>query len=117
MYLEALVAQGKRSEALEALGGVRCAPVGGEEEDDDPSPSPPPRIEDEASLSERVGSMLPYTRRRKAERMARLSFESGLHDEAERYYRGLLRSFPDQWTYWMALVECSCFVAREGGGG
>ncbi len=48
--------------------------------------------------------------------MARLPYESGLHDEAESYYRELLMSFPDQWTYWMALVECSCFVARGGEG-
>ena len=117
VYLEALLVQGKRSEALEALGGIRCAPVGGEEENDDLSSAPPlPRIEDETSVSERVGSMLPYTRRRKAERMARLSYESGLHDEAESYYRELLMSFPDQWTYWMGLVECSCFVARGGEG-
>jgi tetratricopeptide (TPR) repeat protein len=136
VYLDALVAGGKRSEALRALRGVRCAPPSnargegerGEEEDggdgdgddDDDRPPPagplPPRIDDESCVSGRVGSMLPYTRRRRAENMARLCRELGLRDEAEGHYRELLKSFPDQWTYWTALVECSCTVVAAGGG-
>ncbi|KAL3810999.1 hypothetical protein ACHAXA_006551 [Cyclostephanos tholiformis] len=47
--------------------------------------------------------------------MARLSYELGMHDDAERYYRELLLSFPDQWTYWIALIESTCFARGEGG--
>ena len=118
VYIETLLDQDKLSEALEVLSTkIDCTPMIAAADNDDSkgplldnSTTALPQIDDEDTLQNHVGSMLPYTQRRKLERCAQLSLKLGLLDKAEGYYRELLHVFPDQWTYWMGLVRSSCVV-------
>lgn len=120
VYLETLLVQGKKLEALEVLKNIPCTPMigdgyGGDSGDDHLHPSDGDDdsslrhgIDDEDTIKNHVGSMLRYTQRTKLERLARLSQDLCLFEDAQGYYQELLRAFPDQWTYWMGLVESSC---------
>jgi N-terminal acetyltransferase B complex non-catalytic subunit len=115
IYLESLLVQGKKSEALEVLKNIQCTPMIGDGGNDlhstttaDGEDSQMHEIFDEETVLNHVGSMLRYTRRKKLERLAQLSHELGMFENAEGYYRELLRVFPDQWTYWKGLVKTSC---------
>ena len=106
VYLETLLVQGKRQEAIEALQKVQCTPMPGSEDGAGDS-SVMPRIDDEDTIENHVGSMLPYTQRRKFERLAIISFEMDRFDASAGYYKELLGAFPDQWSYWQGLIDCS----------
>jgi len=115
VYLETLLVQGKKAEALDVLKRIQGTPMmsgvasgssSGDGENTDKN-STLPQIDDEHTIENHVGSILPYTQRKKLERMAQLSQELGMYDQAEGYYRELLGVFPDQWTYWLGLVD-SC---------
>lgn len=113
IYLEALLVQGKKLEALEVLKNIQCTPmlgdgVGLHPTNDDGVGAPRHEIDDEDTIKNHVGSMLRYTRRKKLERLAQWSHELDMFEDAEGYYRELLIAFPDQWTYWMGLVESAC---------
>jgi len=119
VYLETLLVQGKKAEGLEVLKNIGCTPMvasgdgsGGGGSDGSTSNNALPQIDDEDTIENHVGSMLPYTQRKKLERCAQLSMELGMVDQVEGYYRELLHVFPDQWTYWMGLVD-SCCVKME----
>eukprot|EP00584_Thalassiosira_punctigera_P018521 CAMPEP_0172556692 /NCGR_PEP_ID=MMETSP1067-20121228/68321_1 /TAXON_ID=265564 ORGANISM="Thalassiosira punctigera, Strain Tpunct2005C2" /NCGR_SAMPLE_ID=MMETSP1067 /ASSEMBLY_ACC=CAM_ASM_000444 /LENGTH=103 /DNA_ID=CAMNT_0013345567 /DNA_START=3 /DNA_END=311 /DNA_ORIENTATION=+ len=71
VHLEALLVQGKKREALEALGKIRGTPMsGGGGDPGSGDAGAAPRIDDEHTIENRVGSMLPYTQRKKLERTA-----------------------------------------------
>jgi N-terminal acetyltransferase B complex non-catalytic subunit len=115
VYLETLLVQGKKLEALDVLKNIYCTPMVGDSNtglppttDGDEDSSRRHGIVDEGTINNHVGSMLRYTRRKQLERMAQLSHELDMFTNAEGYYRELLLAFPDQWTYWMGLVESSC---------
>ncbi|KAL7550873.1 hypothetical protein ACHAWF_016001 [Thalassiosira exigua] len=115
-HLATLLVQDKKEEALAVLARIRGAPmVGGDSgatADTTHGDRGAPRIDDENTILDRVGSILPYPRRKKLERMAELCAELGRRDEAEGHYRELLRAYPDQWSYWLGLAEV---CARKGG--
>lgn len=115
VYLETLLVQGKKLEALEVLKNIQCTPMVGDGNtglppitDGNEVSSRRHEIVDEDTIQNHVGSMLRYTRRKKLERMAQLTHELDMFTDAEGCYRELLLAFPDQWTYWMGLVESSC---------
>ena len=96
----------KKSEALEVLKNIQCTLMIGDGGNDlhstktaDGEDSRMHEISDEETILNHVGSMLRYTRRKKLERLAQLSHELGMFENAEGYYRELLRAFPDQWTF------------------
>ena len=68
-----------------------------------------PRIDDERTIEDHAGSILPYTGRRRLERRARLSSET----DKEACYRELLGPYRDQWTYWKGLVDSSCVAMDD----
>ena len=103
VYLETLLVQGKRSETIEALQKIQGTPMPGGEDGDS---SVMPRIDDEDTIDNHVGSLLPYTQRKKFERLATISFEMDRFDASAGYYKELLGAFPDQWSYWQGLIEC-----------
>ena len=116
VYLETLLVQDKKNEALEVLKSmIQGTPMtgGSGSSDDDASGGNAeddnnvvvPQIDDEHTIENHVGSMLPYTQRKKLERCAQLSLELGMYADAEGYYRELLTAFPDQWTYWLGLID------------
>jgi len=112
VYLETLLVQDKKNEALEVLKNLQCTPmIAGNDNNNDNNILP--QINDEDTINNHVGSMMPYTQRKKLERMAKLSLEIGMFDQAEGYYRELLDVFPDQWTYWLGLID-SCVKIEDG---
>jgi len=111
VYLETLLVQDKKNEALEVLKNIQCTSmIAGSDNTDN---NVLPQINDEDTINNHVGSMMPYTQRKKLERMAKLSLELGMHDQAEGYYRELLDVFPDQWTYWLGMID-SCVKIEDG---
>eukprot|EP00970_Alexandrium_tamarense_P001268 scaffold131_cov206-Alexandrium_tamarense.AAC.8 len=125
VYLETLLAQGKKEEALDALREIPCSPLvmgtengnnNNNNNNNSDATSVLPQIDDEFTIENHVGSILPYTQRRKLQRMAKLALELGKYDEAEGWYKELLVVFPDQWTYWLGLVD-SCVVMGSGATG
>jgi len=116
VYLETLLHQHKKEEALEALKGIPCSPMTHVIGDDDSGGNGAdtntndntcvlPQIHDEHTIENHIGSVLPYTQRKKLERLSEIALELGKYEESARGYRELLRAFPDQWTYWMGLVD------------
>mmetsp|Transcript_21056 Transcript_21056/g.34228 ORF Transcript_21056/g.34228 Transcript_21056/m.34228 type:complete len:939 (+) Transcript_21056:270-3086(+) len=117
VYLETLLVQDKKREALEAIAKIRGTPMscGDGDAQSTSDDNHVPQIDDEHTIENHVGSLLPYTQRKKLERMAGLSRELGMHGEAEGCYRELLLAFPDQWTYWLGLLDaCSALTDEEG---
>jgi tetratricopeptide (TPR) repeat protein len=113
IYLETLAVQNKSEEMLEALRGINCHPlvVDGEASSADDAI---PQIHDEHTIENHVGTILPYTQRKKLEQMSEIALKLGKFDEAEGWYRELLGVFPDQWTYWMGLID-SCVIKSLDG--
>ncbi|KAL9187567.1 hypothetical protein ACHAXT_001670 [Thalassiosira profunda] len=112
VYLETLLVQGKKVEALEVLKSIQGTPMTNSDaksNDDTMTDQIMPQIDDEDTIENHVGSILPYTQRKKLERLAQLSLELGMYEEAESHYRELLVAFPDQWSYWLGLVD-SCVL-------
>jgi len=102
---------------LEAIAKIRGTPMscGDGDAQSTSDDNHVPQIDDEHTIENHVGSLLPYTQRKKLERMAGLSRELGMHGEAEGCYRELLLAFPDQWTYWLGLLDaCSALTDEEG---
>lgn len=108
-----LAVQNKSEEMLEALRGINCHPlvVDGEASSADDAI---PQIHDEHTIENHVGTILPYTQRKKLEQMSEIALELGKFDEAEGWYRELLGVFPNQWTYWMGLID-SCVIKSLDG--
>ena len=115
VYLQTLLDQGKKVEALETLKTIQCTPMivanddtnGNDNTTTNKNNNVLPQINDEHTIENHMGSLLPYTQRKKLERCAVLCQELGMFTDATGYYRELLNVFPDQWTYWMGLVD-SC---------
>lgn len=109
IYLETLLVQGKIQEALEALSGIDCSPLvmDGNDTNSGSDSSAIPQIHDEQTIENNMGTILPYTQRKKLEQMSILGLKLGKMKEVEGWYRQLLNVFPDQWTYWMGLVDSS----------
>lgn len=111
VYLETLLVQGKKDEALKVLETIECTPMLMDGEDKSLT-GVLPLIDDENTIETHVGSILPYTQRKKLERIASLSLEMSRHEQAEVCYRELLGCFPDQWTYWLGLVD-ACIAGEQ----
>ncbi len=111
VYLETLLVQGKKDEALKVLETVECTPMLMDGADKSLT-GVLPLIDDENTIETHVGSILPYTQRKKLERIASLSLEMSRHEQAEVCYRELLGCFPDQWTYWLGLVD-ACIAGEQ----
>jgi len=94
-----------KREALEALEKIRGTPMNSNGDPESTDSGLVPRIDDEHMIENHAGSMLPHTQRKKLERMAGLSLELGMRDEAVALYRELLMAFPDQWTYCLGLFD------------
>ncbi|KAL7519896.1 hypothetical protein ACHAWX_004650 [Stephanocyclus meneghinianus] len=115
VYLEALLMQNKLEDALEVLRGINCPPLimGSGDKDgdvDDNSNNCIPQIHDEDTIKNHTGTILPYTQRKKLEQMSKIALKLGKFEEAEGWFKELLTSFPDQWTYWLGLID-SCVLA------
>ena len=104
VYLETLLVQGKKDEALKVLETIECTPMLMEGADKSLT-GVLPLIDDENTIETHVGSILPYTQRKKLERIASLSLELSRYEQAEECYRELLGCFPDQWTFWLGLID------------
>ncbi len=111
VYLETLLAQGKKDEALKVLEAIECTPMLMDAADKSLT-GILPLIDDENTIETHVGSILPYTQRKKLERIASLSLELSRYEQAEECYRELLGCFPDQWTYWLGLVD-ACITGEK----
>ena len=111
VYLETLLVQGKKDEALNVLEAIECTPMLLDGVDKSLT-GVLPLIDDENTIETHVGSILPYTQRKKLERIASLSLELSRFEQAEECYRELLGCFPDQWTYWLGLVV-ACITAEQ----
>ena len=90
VYLETLSVQGKKAEALEALGKIQGTPMpsSGAATSDGPSTENNtllPQIDDEETIENHVGSILPASQRNKLEWLVQLSQELGMYQEAEGY--------------------------------
>jgi len=112
VYLETLLVQGKKDEALKVLEAIECTPMRMDGADKSLT-GVLPLIDDENTIETHVGSILPYTQRKKLERIASLSLELSRYEQAEECYRELLGCFPDQWTYWLGLVD-ACITQEQG---
>ena len=104
VYLETLLIQGKKDEALKVLETIECTPMTIENTDTTLT-GVLPVIDDENTIETHVGSILPYTQRKKLEKIASLSLELSRYELAEECYKELLGCFPDQWTYWLGLLD------------
>jgi len=113
VYLETLLVQDKKNEALEVLKNIQCTSMIAGSNNGSEGSNVLPQINDEDTINNRVGSMMPYTQRKKLERMAKLSLEIGMFDQAEGYYRELLDVFPDQWTYWLGLIYSCVKIEKD----
>jgi len=113
VYLETLLVQDKKNEALEVLKNIQCTSMIAGSDNGSEGSNVLPQINDEDTINNHVGSMMPYTQRKKLERMAKLSLELGMHERAEGFYRELLDVFPDQWRYWLGLID-SCVKIEDG---
>eukprot|EP00956_Cyclotella_meneghiniana_P013497 scaffold19553_cov64-Cyclotella_meneghiniana.AAC.6 len=113
VYLETLMVQNKLEEALHALREINCSPLalGGESGDSSNAQNAVPQIHDEDTITNHVGTILPYTQRKKLEQMSRIGLKLGKFHEAEGWFKELLSAFPDQWTYWLGLTD-SCVVVN-----
>ena len=115
LYLETLLVQDKFKEALDALRNIPCSLLNGEginNNNDNNSTENHhvlPQIHDEDTIENHVGTILPFTQRKKLEQMSQMALKLGSYKEAEGWFRELLLVFPDQWTYWMGLID-SCVV-------
>ena len=118
VYLETLLVQDKQMEAIDILKGIYCGDGNNNSNQSLLSSSEEevmqqllPKIHDEQSVQERVGSMLPYTHRNRMEKLGQLYIELHMYTEAEKHYCDLLLLYPDQWTYWLALIKCATTTA------
>ncbi|KAL7533603.1 hypothetical protein ACHAXR_005341 [Thalassiosira sp. AJA248-18] len=128
VYLETLLIQNKKEDAIEVLKKIQGTPMmssGCDEKNNSGGNSSIasgnntailPQIDDEHTIENHVGSFLPYTQRKKLERLAQLSQELGMYQDAEGYYRELLHVFPDQWTYWLGLVDVCVWMESSSSG-
>ena len=112
VYLETLLVQDKRMEAIDILKSIYCGDGNSNQSSSSSSEEEAiqqllPKIHDEQSVQERVGSMLPYTHRNRMEKLGQLYIELHMYTEAEKHYCDLLLLYPDQWTYWLALIKCA----------
>ena len=112
VYLETLLVQDKQMEAIDILKSIYCGDGNSNQSSSSSSEEEAiqqllPKIHDEQSVQERVGSMLPYTHRNRMEKLGQLYIELHMYTEAEKHYCDLLLLYPDQWTYWLALIKCA----------
>jgi len=118
LYLKALKVQGKNEEAMNVLTNTIYCEDGDATTTTDTTRQTR-KINDQNDVRNHLGSLIQFTERERLEQIAELYTEMDQMEEAADVYSNkLLVRIPDQWSYWIKLLEnrfASLSVDGDGG--
>lgn len=103
LYLETLEVQGKFEEGLDVL---KCIQGANQANGEDEELNPIRKINDEIDVQRHNGSLIQISERDRQEKMVKFCKHMNKPEAARYIYANkLLHMMPDQWTYWLGLLE------------